>query len=484
MDIFKKIKPWKLYFSNDTLIDSKQKAILIRTFLIIIIFISSIFLTTDIASAVPSFARQTGLQCNECHTAYPQLTPFGREFKLRGYVMSDEKSKIPPVAFMALPSFTNTNEGQPGGATDDFDDNNNFAITQASIFYAGRLFGPYASMITGHEIGSFMNKIGTFVQTTWDGIEKKWAWDNAEVRFANSSTIDGKELDYGIYINNNPTMQDLWNTTPAWSFPFTGSGLAPMPAAATLLNDTIAQQVFGIGAYTRIMRTLYLEIGSYRTLGTGFQDAMGVDPAGEMQITDLAPYWRVAVEKDWGDNYLEVGTYGIYANIYPGRVSSAGKDHILDLGFDSQYQYISDVNDITARINFLHEFQDWNASRDLGNVSNSSDDLWNFTASTSYLYDKTYNASVQYFITGGDSDSILYADSRTGSPDSRGWVFELDYLPFNKSGGPKFWSKSNVKLTMQYVLYNKFDGSSDNYDGTGRDASDNNTLYLEAWVAF
>src|ERR1700739_4220241 len=37
------------------------------------------------ASAVPSFARRTGLACDTCHTVFPHLTPFGRDFKLHGY---------------------------------------------------------------------------------------------------------------------------------------------------------------------------------------------------------------------------------------------------------------------------------------------------------------------------------------------------------------------------------------------------------------
>src|SRR5947209_12189999 len=39
------------------------------------------------ASALPSFARQTGQKCAACHVggAWPQLTPWGRFFKLSGY---------------------------------------------------------------------------------------------------------------------------------------------------------------------------------------------------------------------------------------------------------------------------------------------------------------------------------------------------------------------------------------------------------------
>ncbi|MEJ2687039.1 MAG: cytochrome C, partial [Gammaproteobacteria bacterium] len=40
------------------------------------------------ANAVPSFARQTGLACMACHTVFPELTPFGRTFKLNGYTLT------------------------------------------------------------------------------------------------------------------------------------------------------------------------------------------------------------------------------------------------------------------------------------------------------------------------------------------------------------------------------------------------------------
>jgi hypothetical protein len=63
--------------------------------------------------------------------------------------------------------------------------------------------------------------------------------------------------------------------------------------------------------------------------------------------------------------------------------------------------------------------------------------------------------------------------SASGSPDSKGWTAELDFLPWQ-----------NVKLALQYTLYNRFNGGTTNYDGSGRNASDNNTLFLLGWVAF
>jgi hypothetical protein len=449
--------------------------------------LSVMALFPSMAHAVPSFARQTGMGCTACHTAYPQLNAFGRAFKLMAYVMSNEQSKLPPVAVMLMPSFTHTAEGQPEEPAKDFRKNNNFAVSQVSFFYAGRLFGPYAENMFGKEAASIANKIGTFLQGTYDGVGRLWSWDNWEVRFADSASIQNSNLVYGIYANNNPTMQDLWNTTPAWGFPFSGSGLAPTPAAAPLIAGGVGQQVLGLGAYAKLFDLLYVELGGYRTLGPRTQRAFGVpreDVSGETQITDIAPYWRLALEQSWGSHSLQAGTYGLAAKTFPGRDHSAGKDRIMDVGLDSQYQYSSGPHDLTAMLNWIYECEKWHASQALGNTSHSRDSLWNFAATASYLLDKTYGVDFQYFLIDGRKDPSLYADSRTGSPTSDGWIIQLNYLPFNKGGGPAFWPMSNVKFSLQYVIYNRFDGSRHNIDGAGRNARDNNTLYLESWIAF
>ena len=75
------------------------------------------------AWAVPSYARQTGLACEACHTVFPQLTPFGRVFKASGYTLSNTSkvqdvdslkhylmslSDTPPVSIMAIGSTSST----------------------------------------------------------------------------------------------------------------------------------------------------------------------------------------------------------------------------------------------------------------------------------------------------------------------------------------------------------------------------------------
>src|ERR1700691_3868188 len=86
-----------------------------------------LFLSLRPAHAVPSFARQTGLSCNVCHSNPPELTAFGRNFKLKGYVLNDVSatdkvgntkdlllSRYIPISVMILLSNTSTQTKQPG----------------------------------------------------------------------------------------------------------------------------------------------------------------------------------------------------------------------------------------------------------------------------------------------------------------------------------------------------------------------------------
>jgi hypothetical protein len=41
-----------------------------------------------------------------------------------------------------------------------------------------------------------------------------------------------------------------------------------------------------------------------------------------------------------------------------------------------------------------------------------------------------------------------------------------------------------VKLSIQYTAYSKFNGGGSNYDGVGRSASANNSVYLVLWFAY
>ena len=142
------------------------------------------------ALSIPLYARQTGQPCATCHTAFLELTPFGRRFKLGGYTLDGGDWNGPPFAVMLqAPTYTHTEAGQEGGAAPHFGPNNNFAFQQASLFTGGRI----------------TDNLGAFIQGTYDGVARRFGWDNTDIRYANSVNVGGHNLLWGITANNNPT---------------------------------------------------------------------------------------------------------------------------------------------------------------------------------------------------------------------------------------------------------------------------------------
>ena len=114
--------------------------------------------------------------------------------------------------------------------------------------------------------------------------------------------------------------------------------------------------------------------------------------------------------------------------------------------------------------------------------------LTQFRIVGAYNYLQTYGASLGYQQTWGTKDALLYAPgqdtgSANGSPNSQAVIAQVDWTPFGK---PDSWGApfANVRLGLQYIYYPQFNGGNANYDGFGRSASGNNTLYAFAWFAF
>ena len=287
-------------------------------------------------------------------------------------------------------------------------------------------------------------------------------------------------------------MQDVWNSTPAFGFPYTAAPLANTPAAATLIDGGLAQQVAGMGGYVFWKKTLYGEVSFYRTADGAFSILrQGQDihtDGGVAALKGYNPYWRFAYNNDWGANSVMVGTYGMVADRYPSNFdTSTPTDRFRDIAVDAQYQYITDPHTFTAQATYIHEKQTYNASfpvtQDTGTgigagptPANPTDTLRTFKAKATYYHDRKYGGSLAYFSTTGSADAGLYGEDADGNarrPDSNGYIIELDYLPIQY-----------VRLMLQYTGYTKFNGASTNYDGTGRNARDNNTLFFNIWVAY
>jgi hypothetical protein len=421
------------------------------------------------AGAVPSFKRQTGMSCTACHTVFPELTPFGRNFKVNGYVFSNNTKPFAeriPISAMIQVSYSE----QKGltNSFDPFDDSPTAKFNipqQASVFYAGKIAGNF----------------GAFSQLTYSGVDNTISLDNTDIRYANNTTIGGTPLVYGLTINNNPTVSDPWNTTPAWAFPFSSSAVAITPAAGTIIDGALGQQVGGVGIYAFWNNLIYAEVDVYGSTNRGLARILGAGTTPNTIVSGAVPYGRLALQHQWGAHSLEVGTYGLVADIYPSGLTSGPTDRFTDYAVDGQYQFIEGKHLFTAQATWIHEKQDWDASFPLGNTANNSDNLETWKVNFQYHYRAdfgTLGGTVAYFSTTGDSDPVLYAPgpvtgSSTGSPNSSGFILQAAYLPLE-----------NLKIVAQYVIYDKFNGASTNYDGSGRDASDNNTFYLLVWMMF
>jgi hypothetical protein len=437
-----------------------------RLFLVVIVYLAA----SHPAKALPSYARQTGQECAACHNGFPELTPYGRLFKLNGYVFGGGRSSWPPLAAMMVDSFTHTEAPQIGGAAPHFGDNNNAAFEFASVFYGGAIASNWG--------------IGAFIQSTYNNVSQRYSWDNTDIRWAHASMIDDSELVYGVSLNNNPSVSDVWNTTPAWRFPFQSSGLAPGLPAQTLIEGGLAGQVLGLNPYFYWDRQFYGEIGVYRTLSMRMDTSLGVDPTGSSSVDGQAYYWRAAWEPQWDRNSLEIGTFGLQAAMIPGRVTGMGTDSYTDIGVDSQYQFLAERNSLSVSLAYIHELQSLGSSFAAGNASNPHDTLNSLTGKVSYFFDQTYGVIVSPFRISGSADAILYGGSSVANvPNTNGFITELDYIPFNHDS-PTFWQGLNVKFGLQYVYWAQYNGGSANYDGNGANAKDNNTVYFFIWTAF
>ena len=111
-------------------------------------------------------------------------------------------------------SLTSTKTPQPGTQ------NGNFEFPQdVSVFLAG----------------AWASHVGSFLQVTYNAQDDHFSIDNTDIRYANKRKVGGKELVYGVNLNNNPGVEDLWNSTPAWGFPWIASDSAPTPTAAPII---------------------------------------------------------------------------------------------------------------------------------------------------------------------------------------------------------------------------------------------------------
>ncbi|MCM8621969.1 MAG: cytochrome C [Candidatus Accumulibacter sp.] len=464
-------------------------------------------LLSTMAHALPAFARQTGQNCVACHAGgqFPELTPYGRLFKMTGYTIG-ERATI-PLSVMAVGSYAKVrNTSKSDDPSVDFYKNGSAIVASGSLFLAGKV----------------TDNIGVFIQATYDNYSQDAAGnyhghtqaDNMDLRYADRFISADHDLILGVSANNNPSVTDPWNTAPAWMQYVPGASVTshqffdgPYPAYGAGTN------LAGITAYAYWNKTIYAEFGLYRSADNAFNFmSAGTD---KTQLNGTNPYWRLAYTHDWGANSLMLGTSGMVANVYDAGSNMADSNNLgrfRNIGFDGQYQYLLDPHTVTVQVGYMRQKQEYSANTLAAAASpyfladgvtpvdaaNPSDTTNALRAKLTYVYQAKYGGSLSYFNVTGTANTL----NQTSGYDSTGLISSTDpnetgitstRVNGNLSGNPAtrgytleaFWTPLQyVRIGAQYTGYNKFNGATNNYDGLGRDAKDNNTLRLYIWAAY
>jgi hypothetical protein len=262
---------------------------------------------------------------------------------------------------------------------------------------------------------------------------------------------------------------------------------------------------------------VYAELGFYQTANGLF--SAGISSAGTTRLKgSFNPYGRLAFTHEWGPNSIMVGATGSEAHLYDNNDPSDPNNafRVRNAGLDAQYQYLLDPHSITAQVAYMKVKTNLSANGVAGLASsgnffadpglttplspgNSSDTTDTFRAKLTYVYRAQYGGSLAFFNLTGTTDTALQSSgyestctngelvcsganggnsvrvngNLTGDPATRGMTYELFWTPIQY-----------IRVGMQYTAYNKYNGASSNYDGFGRNASDNNTLFGYVWLAY
>jgi len=166
----------------------------------------------------------------------------------------------------------------------------------------------------------------------------------------------------------------------------------------------------------------------------------------------------------------------LHTSLVPEGVAGATDDYD-DVAVDFQYERPVGARNLIAHGSYIDERDNLRASVAVGAAQKQHTSL-----DTLKLDVGLYGGRLAYVLgfsdTQGEIDDVRFTpDVLTGSaaarPDTSAWLGEVIYSPWE-----------NVQLRLQYTAYTQFNGASSNYDGFGRDAADNNTLFLNAWLAW
>jgi len=448
---------------------------------------AAVILWVSPAYALPSFTGQTGLACNVCHVGGfgPQLTPFGIYFKATGYTLgggTGDWAHIPFNYQFEGPTYTHIAVNRPTAPAGWNGETNNYVSPGCSSFViaAGHSFeGKFG---VGGTIKMFVNLPNAFVV----GSGQIASIGPSDIKFTKPMTLGSHNLIVALDFNNQATISDPYDNN---LYSFYGQGFPLQgPTNSISLNaspklGSVVKTVGGALVSVFLDNAIYAEGGIYETMGNSLATALG-SSALTNTIAGSAPYVRVAWQHSWGNNFLEVG--GLFMDIPLENISgipvATNINEYIDWGLDANYQRTFGPDLLVITANYLVETQTLTASYPT-HASNPTDTLNQFRITGTWAWSGSVEASLAYFNTWGSTDAKLYpAAALTGSaahsPNAQYFIVQVDWAPWGNNTTHWGYPWLNVRVGIQYRDYLVFNGGTTNYDGFGRNATDNNTVLV------
>jgi len=403
------------------------------------------------ASAVPAFARQTGMACSACHfQSFPALTGFGKSFKTSGYTMMGAQEKIEGEHGLSIPATlnmgvymqaryqkTNGPRGVVAGVpTPGTFNSNNGRIDlpdEFSLFFGGRasenigaltemaVGGPAAGVVGAKfpimfDVGSV--KLGV-VPFTVDSLGPQYGFD----LFATGATANGRVVENGVgysanmYLGGNTAASGASIVVANETFHVS---LTPWAQGHLVTNAGLAATKLS-GTY---VRAAYTPTVADWDLGVGIQNYSGDSLAGvdtivsankdEMTVIDFQGQGEVAA--------MPVGIYGSYGWA---DAPALGQTNSYNTGTNrrSHFGLLGDLGVIPNTLNVQFGFARAKTGAVLGNESDNS-----YTLGLRYKLAQNVKAGLAYTKFSGAASNVGGSRNAAGKGDSLlNLIFSVGY---------------------------------------------------------
>lgn len=163
----------------------------------LVVYVAAELVPARHAEAVPSFAREHGLKCNDCHAGFPRLNDFGMEFKQRGFRLPGKEGKAIwdqttlPVSMLGVAQYINEREANPVTKSRT-SLKSSFELVEIALVGAGT---------AAPKIGYFIEAVAPVAEDKPFAVEQGWAQYSDLLPAASLNVKAGKMLNEFFYLS-------------------------------------------------------------------------------------------------------------------------------------------------------------------------------------------------------------------------------------------------------------------------------------------